>query len=345
MTKTKDGFLDADVKVLSAMRRSATIDWLQWTDNTTSLEFKAKGLKRPGRHSTLHDVTALRLKSLPASVLERPIAGIEVAVDFTPKRATSPEEHVKQLVDTFTVLQRRLIPWNGLYVGNRIYKAWFKGDRKGKIRSGREEAILLPAVRGDPIRIRDLRKIGIVEARVDRDLVIKAPTFYFGHRPSPDWTDYPYQPEACSQVRLYIKVTDDDFPIPRSTWCVRCEVTMNATPVREILGARNVQDLIAAPWHALASQYFVLGRAEPMFRAGLPLPRQRGRPRGGQSSAIVALCRARILELSKRDADVASGDGNFTQREEGSVTFKLEPALTKFMREPLHEFSRSINRP
>ena len=98
-TKT-DHRIEADNQTLKRTRRHAEIDFLQWTDDDASLAAKLPGLKRNGRRSTLHDVTARKLADLPDTVLDRPAAGMELAIDFFAAGKVAPSEELGVLAPT-----------------------------------------------------------------------------------------------------------------------------------------------------------------------------------------------------------------------------------------------------
>lgn len=157
---------------------------------------------------------------------------------------------------------------------------------------------------------------------------------YFGDRIQSSWSNLPQAPDSIVQVKLYIKVTDNEQAIPRAKWRTRMEVTLNAPPLQAVLGVRTVRDMLDADMRSLVNEYLRLYSPQPLRRARSKTC----------SVALSAMIDDHLRKLVQADVDAAVARGNFALVEEGMVTYAPVPDLDKSILDASGRFQRSIRR-
>lgn len=329
-TKRIDASELRDAKILAITKRHAEIDFIKWTDDDASLALVVPGLKRQGLRSTLHDLTAKKFASLPPAILIRPVAAVELAIDFHAFGKVPRSDEVELLIETYMVLHRRLAPWRAPFVGDRIYRNRGPGSQARHLSSKKP----LLEQRADGIWLREYEAPTIWRPFVvSSDL--RCYTVYFGDTPTPNWANLGWMPEPRAEVRLYIKVTDQRRPIDQKLWRTRVEINLNGAAMAEVLGVRTVGELRETDMRLLATEFLSLMRTRAMTTK--PLNKMRRGP-------LRALLQERRQSIADRDAYDGTLQGNYSQFQGGAVEFKPVPKLNIHITSPLREFQRSIQR-
>ena len=261
--KKTDTRVAADRAILDRFRKKAGIDFLKWTDDAASARHVVNSShNRQGHWSTLQDVRTSTLLSLPPEILDRPVAELEFSIDFVPKQAATDHQRLTDMITIYELLHRRLAPWTGQRVRTAMRRSLAKGHCemiiKGKKRFGTRSdgtcwtlgAAIPPLTVSMPQNIAG-------------DLV-KSHAVYFGDEVQPSWSNLPQSPKPMVQVKLYIKITDNNFPIPRAKWRTRMEVTLNAPLLSAILGVRTVRDMQHADMRKLTKEFLRLYSPQPV---------------------------------------------------------------------------------
>lgn len=299
-----------DAALLKSARRRFGIDFISWE---TTPSGRVPKMKVNGLSSTLHSVRPAALVNLPTAVLDSRALQAEFYLDFWPKNLKSEDERNEFLQRVYDMVHRRLDPRQSRYVADRAF---------------RKSMILSEHVPTDP------------ESRIAQPLFrgpsIHACTVYFGHKLPPAYLEVrsPFDPWA--QLKVYLKVSDNGKDLPRSEWRVRLEVTLNSAALQEVMGVSTVRDLIFADYRALAREYFRFARPEPA-----PLLPKRPRKR---APLMARLAPVYLHRYAQRRALDATKHGNFTQFDDGWVTYKTAPELTRVASAAADEHRRALNR-
>lgn len=339
--------LAADIEMLKRLRKSVTLDFIKWQDSTDSKHwhpaahtrsqrrnpFKAPILLRQGSNATLHNATASALAALPESVRRCDLAGAEISVDFQAKGCNSEQEQAQLLADALNLLVRRLAPWGCPFISPRIFIAT-GGPEDRAVDSG--HPLIRVDARGTPrlLKLRPHKRLVDVRWPVAiAGSFSHLETIYYGEKVNPTWTDVAHLVNPQIQLRVYIKVEDNDRPLPRDLWRTRVEVVMNGPAIYAVLGARRVGDLLTTSLKALGTRYLKLACAHPSPRTPARSP-----------TPVHALILARRAQLDMADAEAAAIAGNHLQSQHMGLIFKNKKALNRPIVDALRDYGRSVAR-
>jgi hypothetical protein len=314
---------------MKRMRKKAVLDYVQWTDDRLSRAVAIDGVLRQGNWATLHDPRPRSLVLLPSTVLKRPIAGLEFSIDLVAKKAGTDAEQLEELSAVYDLLHRRLAPWKGRFLTPGVRRSYARGQKDVMIKY---RAPTEAELKGTVLLREAWPKVRLPIRRDGRKLV-RAHTVYFGDKPDPSWSNLPTPPAPCAQVKLYLKVTDDGADLPRNKWRVRMEVTLNAAAIVEVLGVATLHDLQHADMRTLVNEYLRLTSPQPA-------PPKVRMP----STVIGAMLISQLRKRAVQDAAAAVRNGNFTQLEEGMITFAPVQDLDRSILAAAGEFQRAMRR-
>lgn len=339
--------LQADIATLKSFKKSATLDFIQWTDSTASRAWtpppptrsqranplKAPVLKRDRGRATLHSTTQRVLARLPASVQSCRLAGLELSLDLQPKNYATDQEQAQMLVDGFNLLIRRLAPWDDTFIAPRVYISTGGLDDR-HIDSGS------PLVHITAAGAKIYKRIYLSAPEVDVRWPVAAggavshfETVYYGHKVRPNWKPPRPSAPAQAQMRVYIKTTDSNgASLPRPLWRVRVEVTMNGVAAKVAFGASTVGDLLTTSFKPLGTRYFKLASAVASVDGPAP------------TTPLEAVIFSRRLQLAERDALAAEESGNQLQTQSQSLTFVNRKVLNRTFVDALRDFGRGVVR-
>ncbi|NCT81833.1 MAG: hypothetical protein GXC94_01695 [Comamonadaceae bacterium] len=336
-SKNHDGSIERDLQAMKAMRRTSAIDYIKWTDDAESLKHKHPAIKRQGHRATMHDLRGRDLVALPLAIQDRPIAELELSIDFYPGRTATRTATPELMADCYEALFRRLAPWKSGLIADRV------GTCDGSPLSRQiynepepkrgESGGLLILHRPLEDRVGELRRPTLVAGRLQSE------TIYYGHKLKESWAHLPTPPEAAAQVKLYCKTTDLGQDLPVSEWRVRVEVTLNRAALAQ-QGIRRVGHLDQRALTAVAGKFILLGQ---MTGKELCLPRiaRTGRPGGWMAREMNRReRRAQALAIER-----AATEGMVsTMPNDHLLKFKTDPALMKMVRVPVADFFKQQRR-
>lgn len=322
---------------MKAMRRTCVIDYIKWTDDSASLLYTHPAIRRHGHRATMHDLRGRDLAALPLTIQDRPIAQLELSIDFYPGRTAMRTATPELMADCYEALFRRLAPWKSGLIADRVGTC-DGSPRSRQIYNEPEQEL---GESGDPMlldwtpedRVGAHRRPRLVAGR------LKSETIYYGHRLKESWAHLPSPPEAAAQVKLYCKTTDLGQDLPVSEWRVRVEVTLNCAALAQ-LGIRRVGHVDQRALTAVAGKFILLGQ---MTSKELRLPR---RARTGRLGGWMA----REMHRRERQAQtqaiemVATNGIVSTKPHDHLLNFKTDPALMKMVRVPVADFFKQQRR-
>lgn len=338
--------LAADIATLKKLKKSATLDFIQWVDSRESRTWtppmptrsqranplKAPLLKRTG-YATLHNTTPRVLAGLPASVQACRLAGFELSVDLQPKGYSTDQEQAQMLVDGFNLLIRRLAPWDDTFIEPRVYIA------TGGV-NDRHIDSAYPLVRVTPGGVKRYKRIYPNAPTINVNwpvavggVVSHFETIYYGHRVKPTLRAHGAAASAQAEMRVYIKTTDNSGDLlPRPLWRVRVEVTMNGVAAQATLGATTVGDLLTTNFKPLGTRYFKLACA--VATVDRPPP----------TTPLEAVIFARLLQNAEADALAAEASGNHLQTQTRALNFVNKKALNRPIVDALRGYRQGVDR-
>lgn len=315
-----------DSALLRRFRKKCSIDFVQWMDDTTSAAIPVPGVHRQGHRATLHNVTPKRLFATNPAILVRPIAGVEIALDFVPKAASTIGEQVDDLIQMFDLLTRRLAPWKGRHLVHRIATSHRRGS-SCTIRKARRHDLDPQVLHHEP----ESARLPLPQILGDR--VVSA-TVYYGHKVHPNWKAGKPSTPAQAQARVYIKTTDGGTDLPRNEWRVRMEVTLNPGAAVDVLGACFVGDLHIADYTSIVKTYLRLTTVIPVRQ-----PTFNRVP----SAALRSLLATRVRSRASRDRANLLAHGN-TALPDPACNIVVASGLDRSILQAAAELRRAMRR-
>lgn len=285
----------------------------------------------------MHNLRALELLALPKSVRSRPLAALELSIDFYPRGAPTPEAAHVLMADCFEVLFRRLAPWKSGLIRNLVRAS---GGRR-QIRNLYEEPAPMWSASGELLipgwapgdHLGRAFRPELIDGRV------RSETIYYDKPIEESWAHYQIQPEPGAQVKLYYKTTDCGQELPASQWRVRVEVTLNGAALAQ-RGVHRLEDIDQTALTAITGEFILLGR---VVATELRSPRRRRKNLMGDWMARELHRRhqhsqARAIELASTEGMVA------TMPRDDLLRFKTAPALMNMVRVPVADFFKPQRR-
>lgn len=337
MAKIRDWAVERDLRALSAMRRTCVIDFLQWTDDGASRTYQHPRITRHGHRATMQHLRAADFLALPDAVAMRPIARLEVSVDFFPGRSSTRAEAPGLLANCFEALFRRLAPWNHSAIRSRVFAQGGPGTGRHAYLEppptyGPSGRLLLRHLDADERLNVPLRRPALLAGRWTSE------TVWYGDAVEPSWDHLPIQPAPGAQVRLYCKTTDSGRTLPQSEWRVRVEVTLNGARLAQE-GVINVGHIDQRTLTAMVSKFILLGQATGRK---LPAPPRRdgsmARWMSRELHRRASIEQQHALERAPVEGLIATLPHNHL------VKFKTVPELMKMVRVPAADFFKPQRR-
>jgi hypothetical protein len=323
------------IRTFKRMTKTATVDFVTWAqDGALPVAPSLNIATKPGL-VILNDLTAETLAGLTDDLLDKRIMSVELSVDFAPPRSLPLSIQAEHLMSTYWVLFQRLAPWRNGLIGDRVYRTRKAGRNEGEWVLPRVDRNTNAGAAMGPLHSGYWSPPLYPTARAG---TIDADTVYYGHKLQD--ADIAREGDSVPRaaVRLYIKVTNQNGPIPRSRFTTRVEITLSGAAIAEEIGVRTLRDLQTAPLNLLVSKFLPLVRPQPDKSVRHPVRPRRLPP---PLASFVMQARQNNATAAMRRFVV---EGASSVRDESGVEFRSVPELEENLKRPLQSYRSNVRR-